>query len=94
MNEVHGQHVGKQERTEEYAHWSGATPVGEKRADLTSEMVQKVAADAVATVRAALAVGCKKVVWDCQDPAIVGAIRALLTEEERPRVSFGSDSPV
>ena len=90
---VHGQHVGRQERVEQYANWSGASPVGEDgQVKQASEGLTPVAAAQLANdIRQNLSAGVSKVRLDISDKVTIEAIKALLTSKELEKVQFGSE---
>lgn len=88
---VHGQHVGRQERMEQYRRWSGASPMDDngqvKTADAGADLA--MVDEQVRAIRTSFNAGVARVCLDCQDPAVVTAIKQQLTPEELSRVQFG-----
>ncbi len=90
---VHGQNVGREERTEQYTRWSGAQSVDQDGAvkQASDGMSAAVVEQEVNAIRQHLQVGVAKVRLDISDKPTVAAIKALLTPEELAKVQFGSE---
>ena len=84
-HEVHGQHVGRQQRTEEYSRWSGATPVdedGQIKEAATGADPAVVEAE-VTQIRNLISSGVANIRVDISHEPTVEAIKEALSEDER-----------
>lgn len=89
--ETQGQHVRRRERIEEYARWSGATPVGVKQATDGSVADVRLGQDLLEQIRMSLRSGVSRVHCDCQHAPTVAWIKEQLTADEQTKVRFGAD---
>lgn len=91
--EAHGQHVKRQERIEDYRRWSGASPVDKNGQvkEASTDADSKVVEEEVRQIRSLISSGVQNVRLDISHGPTIEAIKAALTEDERKRVTFGSE---
>ena len=91
--------IKKLERIESYERWSGATAVSDhgaaiKRAEVSVEMLHRMADEELRRARQLLLSGVARVVLDISDPCVVERISSQLTPAEKNRIGFGTDGVV
>jgi len=91
-HQVHGQHVGRQERTESTRQWLGAGTVEpdgsvkQAQAEPDPAVVEREVKNIQHLVRTGV-----KVRLDISDEVVIAAIKQALTPDELAKVQFGAE---